>query len=353
MDAGSQAADAGHGRAESRLMEQIGSSWMSQAISVAAELQLADLLADRPLSSARLAYAVQCDELSLQRLLRALTSLEIFRETDDGRFALEQAGQHLRRDAPRSLHHWAIWCGQFHWPVWANLLGSVRTGKSARKLAGTDAGASGYAHIERDPRGAEVFNRAMGEMTALIAGKLATIHQWGAVQHVVDVGGGYGGVLTALLTAHRHLRGTLFDLPHAMGGAAARLADAGVIARCALVTGSFFETIPEGGDAYLLKSILHNWDDAQCRVILGQCRRSMHVEARLLLVERVMPARLGTSRTDRAIARSDLNMLVGLSGRERTARELADLLGSCGFAVRGTKPVMNEFSLIEAAPHGP
>ncbi len=334
----------------SRLREQIGASWMSQAISVAAELQLADLLAEGPRSARQLAAAANCDEPSLQRLLHALTSLAIFREDAEGRFALAPGGEYLRSDAPQSLRNWAIWCGRFHWPVWANLLGSVRAGKSARTLAGADAGASGYAHIECDPRAAAVFNRAMVEISTLIAGELATIHDWDVGQHVVDVGGGYGGVLAALLSAHPTMRGTLFDLPHAMGGAAARLAEAGVIARCALVTGSFFESIPEGGDVYLLKSILHNWDDNQCRAILANCRRSMLPDARLLLVERVMPTQLGTTSRDRAIARSDLNMLVGLSGRERSAMELDRLLRSTGFEILNGQILMGEFSLIEAVP---
>lgn len=349
-------ADAGHAVTDetidplSRLREQIGASWMSQAISVAAELRLADLLADGPRSAPQLAAATDCDAASLQRLLHALTSLAIFQEMGDGRFALASAGEHLRSDAPRSLRNWAIWCGRFHWPVWANLMGSVRTGESARKLAGADAGTNGYAHIESDPHAASVFNQAMVEISTLIAAELTTIHDWSAVRHVVDVGGGYGGVLAALLSAHPAMRGTLFDLPHAMGGAAARLADAGVMARCTLASGSFFESIPQGGDAYVLKSILHNWDDGQCRAILANCRRVMHADAHLLLVERIMPSRLGTTASDRAIARSDLNMLVGLSGRERSMVEFDRLLGSTGFEIRSVQTVLGEFSLIEAGP---
>ena len=123
-----------------------------------------------------------------------------------------------------------------------------------------------------------------------------------------------------------------------------------VAARCTLVSGSFFDAVPTGADAYLLKSILHNWDDGQCVAILGNCRRAMGDDARLLLIERVMPARMGSGAADRAIARSDLNMLVGLSGRERTVEQLRGLLDAAGFELRERRPVWREFSLLEAVP---
>ncbi len=333
-----------------RLLEQIGASWMSQAIGVAAELQLAERLSSGPKPVQDLAAEAGCHADALQRLMHALTSLEIFEERADGCFALAEAGRHLCSDAPHSLRHWAIWCGRYHWPVWAGLLESVRTGRSARQLSGVESGSSGYGHIERDPRGAAVFNQAMVEITGLVAAGLVGAYDWRQIRHVVDVGGGYGGVIAALLLAHPAMRSTLFDLPHAMDGAAAHLERAGVEARCTLVSGSFFEAVPAGGDAYLLKSILHNWDDAQCIAILKQCRRAMGDDAKLLLIERVMPARLGDNPADRAIARSDLNMLVGLSGRERSTDELRTLLEAVGFDLCNLRPVWREFSLLEAVP---
>ncbi|MBL8525019.1 MAG: hypothetical protein JNN20_15120 [Betaproteobacteria bacterium] len=340
----------GTGRTTQQLLDQIGASWMSQAIGVAAELQLADRLSAGPRSVPQLARDAGCNEDALRRLLHALTSLEIFKELEDGRFALDDAGRHLCGDAPQSLRHWAIWCAHYHWPIWADLLDSVRTGRSARQLKGVDAGASGYAHIERDPHGAAVFNQAMVEITGLIAAGLVSACEWEQVKHVVDVGGGYGGVIAALLAAQPAMRGTLFDLPHAMEGAAAHLARAGVDARCALVSGSFFEAVPANGDVYLMKSILHNWDDERCKEILVQCRRAMRSDAKLLLVERVMPARLGTALSDRAIARSDLNMLVSLTGHERTTDELRHLLDAAGFSLNELRPVWREFSVLEAVP---
>ena len=343
INASTAPADAAMGR----LLEQIGASWMTQAISVAAELRLADLLATGPRAVEALGRETQCDPAALHRLLRALTSLELFVEQDDGAFALAPAGTLLCADSPQSVRSWAIWCGKYHWPVWANLLGSVRSGISARELA---TGRRGYAHIEGDQEGAAIFNGAMVAITRLIADELARVVDFSTARSVVDVGGGHGELLTVILSAHPHLRGTLFDLPHAMSGAAALAGQAGVSDRCELVSGSFFEAIPAGADFYLLKSILHNWDDDQCGVILQNCRRAMAAGARLLVVERIMPQRLGTSAPHRAVARSDLNMLVSLTGRERTMTELASLFAGSGFRVAQTWPAVREFSAIEVRP---
>ncbi len=330
-----------------RLLEQIGASWMTQAISVAAELRLPDLLATGPRTVDSLAGQTQCDPAALHRLLRALTSLELFVEQDDGAFALASAGNLLCADTPQSVRSWAIWCGKYHWPVWANLLGSVRAGVSARELA---TGRQGYAHIEDDPEGGRIFNGAMVEITRLVAAELARVVDFSAARNVVDIGGGYGELLSAILSAHPHLRGILFDLPHAMCGAAARAGQAGVSDRFELASGSFFEAIPPGADMYLLKSILHNWNDAQCGVILQQCRRAMPDGARLIVVERMMPQRLSASAHDRAVARSDLNMLVGLAGRERTMDEFASLLADAGLRVARAGAAVREFTAIEALP---
>ena len=343
INASTAPADAAMGR----LLEQIGASWMTQAISVAAELRLADLLATGPRAVEALGRETQCDPAALHRLLRALTSLELFVEQDDGAFALAPAGTLLCADSPQSVRSWAIWCGKYHWPVWANLLGSVRSGISARELA---TGRQGYAHIEGDQEGAAIFNGAMVAITRLIADELARVVDFSTARSVVDVGGGHGELLTVILSAHPHLRGTLFDLPHAMSGAATRAAQAGVPARCEFASGSFFDAIPAGADFYLLKSILHNWDDDQCGVILQNCRRAMAPGARLLVVERIMPQRLGTSAPERAVARSDLNMLVSLTGRERTMAELASLFAGSGFRVAQTWPAVREFSAIEVRP---
>jgi hypothetical protein len=162
------------------------------------------------------------------------------------------------------------------------------------------------------------------------------------------VGGGYGELLAGILRDHPGLRGTLFDRPHAMAGAKARLHQAGVADRCEFVGGDFFESVPGDGDLYLLKSVLHNWDDEKCGVILSRCRQSMHRDASLVLVERVLPDRMRSCAADRAVARTDLNMLIGVGGRERTRAEFAALLGVAGFSTTRFVPTPLELAVIEA-----
>lgn len=331
--------------ASRRLLELIGASWMTQAITAAAELRIADQLAASPLTADALAPTVGCHPGSLRRLLRALASLDLTREQDDGSFVLTEMGALLRSDRQPSLCSWAKWWGRYLWPIWGNLRQSVQSGSSARELA---TGRSGYAHLEADPEAAAVFNAAMVELTALFAGELDRIVDFSTVGHVIDVGGGYGELLAGILRAHPALRGTLFDLPHALAGAKARMHQAGVADRCEFVGGDFFESVPAGGDLYLLKSVLHNWDDEKCGVILSRCRQSMHRDASLVLVERVLPDRMRSCAADRAVARTDLNMLIGVGGRERTRAEFAALLGVAGFSTTRFVPTPLELAVIEA-----
>lgn len=326
------------------LLDMIGASWMSQAICVAAELHIPDLLANGSQTIDELAVTTQCSRASLHRLLRALASLGICIEQGDGFFALGPMGSHLRSNSTSSVRSWAIWWGRHLWPVWRNLQSSVRTGKSARELA---TGRKGYSHLEAEPEAASVFNCAMVELTRLVAREVVCAYDFSAARRVVDVGGGYGQLLTALLEAYPTMHGILFDLPHAIDGAKTRMADTGIAARCDLVAGNFFESVPSGADIYLLKSILHNWDDERTTIILGNCRRAMPSQAKLVLIERVMPERMKESARERALARTDLNMLVGLGGRERTEEEFAALLASSGLRAVKFLPAAPDYTVIE------
>lgn len=221
----------------------------------------------------------------------------------------------------------------------------MRTGESARKLA---SGSDGYGHVVDEAEAASVFNPAMVELTRLIADSAARAHDFSSAKRVADVGGGYGELLVAILAAHPHLHGVLFELPHAIGGARSRIADAGLASRCELVTGSFFEGVPKWCDVYLLKSVLHNWNDERCGVLLSHCRRAMNEEARLLIVERLMPERITGSSSEQTIFCGDLNMLVGLGGRERTQAEFAALLAFSGLAACRCVPIALDFNVIEA-----
>lgn len=339
MDSGNPSADA------ARLLQLIGGAWTTQAIGVAAALGLPDRLAGGARTAAELAGELQCDPGALRRLLRALASLGVCVERDEGAFELTAMGGLLCAERRPSLRSWAIWWSAYLWRTWGSLLASVRTGSSARQLLD---GQRGYAHLEGNAAAAEVFNRAMSELTQLMTADVLRSFDFAGARHVVDVGGGHGELLVAILLAHAHLRGTLFDLPHALDGARAGLARAGVAGRCAAVAGSFFEAVPAGADVYLLKSILHNWDDRSCRAILTSSRRAMDSRAALVLVERVLPDRMVDCPADRTLARTDLNMLVGLGGRERTRREFAGLLSECGLREVRYVPTAGEFAVIEA-----
>ncbi|HEY6353235.1 MAG TPA: methyltransferase [Burkholderiaceae bacterium] len=223
-----------------------------------------------------------------------------------------------------SLAAWALFCGQRIWRNWTHLADSVRSGSSATRRSG---GQDDFAHLDADPPAADLFHRAMTNLTRPVAAAFAASIDLEGELRVVDVGGGYGQLLVALLLAHPRLRGVLFDLPHAIEPAVAQIARLGLIARCELVSGSFFDSLPAGGDVYLLKSVLHDWDDAHCVRILQHCRQAMagRPGARLFVIERLAPEHFAATPRDRAIARSDLNMpilrsLLNRSGPVRTQR---------------------------------
>jgi orsellinic acid C2-O-methyltransferase len=329
------------------LIRLINNGSMSQAACVAAELGIADLLVEGPKRADELARATGSHAPSLRRLLRALTSLELCVERDDGAFALTPIGSLLRTDAPNSLRFWTILCGKYLWPLAGDLLHSVKTGETAQRCAG---GTDRFGHLETDKEAAAVFNSAMAELSRLVANEVLHAYRFGGMRRIVDVGGGYGALLAALLQAHRHLRGVLLDLPHAIDGARAQLTHAGLADRCELVAGSFFDSVPGGADAYLLKAVLHDWDNDKSMAILRNCRRAIPPEGKLIVIERIMPERFDACPLHHAIARVDLTMLVEFGGRERTEAEFRALLESAGFALAKVTATSLEYSILEGIP---
>jgi orsellinic acid C2-O-methyltransferase len=328
-----------------RLLALINASWTTQVAATAVELGLADLLAQGVSSLATLAAASGCHAPSLQRLLRALVSLDLCVENQDGTFELTSTGMLLREDIPESLAAWATVCGRQSWLIWHDLAESVRTGKSVRLRT---LGVDGFAHLDSDRRKARRFNRAMVNLTQPIAAAIARLIDFSADRGFVDVGGGFGGLAAAILAIHPSLQGVVYDLEHATVDAPAVLAHAGVSDRCQVLTGSFFDGVPPGADTYLLKSILHNWDDERCVNILRQCRRAMPAHARLIVIERIAPERPVASPDDQAIARSDLNMLVSCAGQERTLKAYEALLAAGGLHPKRLYTVDAGYSAIEA-----
>src|SRR5215212_486881 len=298
---------------------------VTQAIHVAAVLGIADLLAAGPRSSDDLAAATNTHPGTLYRLLRALAGAGVFHEEADRSFALTDLGACLRSDAPEPVGGWAAFVGQpSYWQVWGALLHSVRTGENAYvHVHGTDA----WSFRARHPERSVPFDRAMTDISRLLSPAILAVYDFSRFGHVVDVGGGHGAFLAAILAKHPAMHGVLFDQPHVVSGTGPILAEAGVADRCEVVGGSFFEAVPAGGDAYILKAILHDWEDEPCIQILQTCRRAMADGITLLVVERD----LGRPNRDPDAKFSDLNMLVGPMGRERTPEEYAALFAAAGF----------------------
>jgi hypothetical protein len=335
-----------------RLVRQITSCWRTQALHAAVQLDLPDQLASGNGDLRTLAEACECAPDGLQRLLRALCVLQVCRELRGGNYELTVAGQALRRTPPdgaASMRALALWWGGAMWPMWGDLAYSVRTGQSARKR---QTGSTNYAFLDQQPDTAALFHEAMQAMTALIMDDVVQLDTWREARTLVDVGGGNGTLAAAIAAAHPQLKVTVLDRPDARPAAGTPFHDLVLSGRACFVAGDFFANIPAGADCYLLKSILHNWDDAACRRILASCAAAAAAAgaagARLLLVERIRPPRLRPTHHDEALARTDLNMLAGLGGRERSLAEFGDLVTGAGFEMTGVSLTQHEFSVMEA-----
>lgn len=327
-----------------RLRRLVNGYQVSQAIHVAATLGVADRLRAGPQTSAELAAAVGAHAPTLYRLLRALASVGVFREEAGGRFGLTPLGECLCADAPESVAAWAAFIGQpYYWQAWAHLLFSVRTGANAfRHVHGTNV----WGYRQRDPEAAVVLDRAMTELTRLANAAVLAAYDFGRFGCVVDVGGGQGALLAAILERYPALQGVLFDQPHVVSGAEPVLRAAGVADRCRVVGGSFFDAVPAGGDAYLLKSVLHDWADEPALAILRNCRRAVAADGTLLVIERLV----GPLNEDPGAKFSDLNMLVSPGGQERTRAEYAALLAAAGFQLVDAIPTASGLYLIVGRP---
>jgi hypothetical protein len=307
-------------------------------------LGIADVLADGPKSAAEVATATGTHRPTVDLLLRLLASHEVFREGADGRFGLTPLSSYLRSDTPDSWRDWVISLGNTTAPVWGDLLYTVQTGKAAFEHL---FGSPYYDYLAQHPEVATVWDRAMehgnGDWLAMVSQR----SDWKPLHRLVDVGGGHGTALAAVLKASPTLSGVLFDLPHVVVGARPVLEAAGVSGRCEIVAGDMFTTVPAGGDAYLLARVLWNWDDERASRILVNCQRAMPSEGRLLIIELVLP----DGPRPAISAYSDLNLLLEFGGRLRSEGEFRVLLETAGFRVmRVVREPEARFVLIEARP---
>ena len=314
----------------------------SQAVYVAAKLGIADLLKDEARTTAELAEKTNTHERSLYRLLRSLASVGIFTETKSKTFALTPPSALLLTDHPGSLRDTAIFMGEkWHWSVYGEMLYSVQTGKVAwEKVHGLEV----FPYFQQHPEEYEIFNRAMTSLSMNVLPSLVEAYDFTGVETLVDIAGGHGTLLSGFLKKTPQLKGVLFDLPEVIKGAPELLEEEGVAARVQLESGDFFETVPKGADAYMMKFIIHDWDDERSLKILKNIHRDSAPNARLLLFEMVVPA--GNEPHFSKI--QDLEMLVSPGGVERTEREYKELLEQAGFQLRRVIPTKSPLSIVEA-----
>jgi hypothetical protein len=314
-----------------RLFDLVRAYRLSQAVYVATRLGIPDLLADGPRETDALAQATASHTPTLYRILRALAGAGVLEEVAPRRFALTAVGAGLRADVPGSLRPAVLWMlDERSWRPWGHLLHTVRTGETAfRHVHGTGL----FDYLAEHPEVSATFDAAMTGLTAAQAPAIAGAYDFSGMSRVVDVGGGGGRLMAAILQRYPMLRGVLVDLPHVVAGARRLLEAQGVADRCELVGGSFFESVPGGGNAYILRDIVHDWEDDQAVTILANCRTAMLEGARVLLVERYLPPE---HREALSVLLADLQMLVNVGGRERTTDEYATLLARSGLRLART-----------------
>lgn len=322
-----------------QLLALASGAWVTQMIHVAAELGLADQLSGGERDVQDLAQTCGADADSLFRLLRGLASLGIFQETTPRRFALTPLAELLRDDHPQSLRQFARMLGEEHYISWADLLRSVRSGENAFQHR---YGCSVFAWYQQNPQRGAIFDGAMTDFSRQETEALLAAFDFSGIQRLVDVGGGRGALLQRLLRATPGLQGTLFDQPEVVAPVPTPTDLAG---RFSIEGGDFFQSVPAGADAYLLKHIIHDWGDEACRTILGQIRQAMAPGGRVLIVEQVIPPGNGPFPGKLL----DLNMLVmSEGGRERTPEDYGQLLESAGLRLNRIVPTAAPVSVVEA-----
>lgn len=328
-------------RPDQFLRRMIGGFGQTQLIYIAAKLKIADHLANGPQTVTQLARVTGSHDDSLYRILRALAGFGVFSEEEGGRFRLTPTAELLRSDIPGSLRASAEVRGEdWYWRAWGALRESVRTGKTGFEVI---YGKNTFDWFAENPDAGRLFDEFQSEVTAESSAAVSKVYDFSTARVVVDVGGGDGTLLTDILRQHLTPRGILFDLPHVVTAAEPGI-DGRVSPRFQFVGGDFFKSVPVGGDVYVLKYILHDWEDGRAQAILSSCHRAMVPGSKLLVVEDLVcgpnvacDAKMG-----------DINMLARTGGRNRTEREYRDLLSAGRFDTRRVLPVTGSLAAIEA-----
>ena len=335
------------------LRRLIGSYRITHAIKAAAELGIADHMGERPQGADELAARLDANPQALYRLLRTLVSIGLLEDAGDGLFTLTPVGACLRRDAPDGMRAWALCEGaEYYQNAWTNLPHAVRTGETAFEHT---HGTSFYQYLAERPGTAHDFSQAMLDYARLIAEAVVAGYDFAGVRRVVDIGCSHGRLLSAILRANPTLSGVLFDRPEVIERAAQRIRGTELAGRAELVAGDFFESLPEGGDLYILSRILMDYDDDASVRLLRNCHRAMRPGGRVLVVQLLMPEQGGGAAREQLFeaAVSDLNMLVLTGGRERTEGEYRTLFGRAGFRLSRVVPSQALVSLVEGERMAP
>jgi hypothetical protein len=328
---------------DAQLLQLVSGAFISSAVYAAAKLGIADLLADGPQPVGLLAEKTATNEHALYRVLRSLASVGAFEEVEDGSFRNTPMTETLRSDAPRSTRDLTIWMGEpEHWNVYGDLLYSIRTGKPCWDNV---HGQPVFPYLfETNPELGEIFNRAMSSYSHQSIGPLLEAYDFSKAGTIADIAGGYGHLLAAILAVNPNARGVLFDLAGPLAGAPQMLDSYGVSDRVELVEGDFFKAVAVEADLYLLKHIIHDWDDPTNRTILGNIRSNMPEGAKVLIIETVVPEG-NVPHFSKVI---DLEMLMTPGGLERTPAEFEKLLTESGFRLLRIIPTNGLMSIIEA-----
>ena len=327
------------------MLNLINGFHVARALYVAARLELADRAKGGASSCKELAALTGTDAPSLYRVMRVLVSAGVFEMDEHGRISLNPLAETLLQDAPVPLRGWAIsQIGDDPYRAWGDLMHSVRTGGVAFDHAfGSDC----WTWRAQHPATAKDFDEGMASFVSTHNEALIHSYPFGEFGKIIDVGGGDGMLLSTLLTAHPAMQGVLFEQPRVIEKATQRMAANGLAARCAVVAGDMFESVPAGGDAYILSRVLHDWNDERAIAILRNCRRSMAPGGKVLLVERIIPARIENSEAMRVLVVSDLHMMVMNGGRERTEAQYRELFAAAGLNLTRVISTGGAMSVIE------
>lgn len=330
-----------------QLYQLASAHYVSQAVYVVARLGIADHLAGGARTAEELAQVTETHAPSLRRVLRLVAAYGVLSEDADGGFGLTPMGEALRSGPGSAAAAVQLFAGPSQWATWGDLLGSVRTGEPSFERV---HGMAAFDYFADHPDEATVFDAAMTSFTRMVALAVRVAYDFSSVPRLIDVGGGEGSLLTGILADNARCSGTVFDLPRLEAPARANIDGAGLAARCDFIGGDFFKSVPGGYDAYLLKHVIHDWNDEAAVQILRTIRGAIGADARVLIVESIYPERIDDSDASRGAARNDCNMLVATGGRQRTEGEFRALYEAAGFRLARIVPAGAISSILEATP---